>query len=223
MLDLRNCAAGAPEDGIALANLFLNKGRITYLVGQKVPRENFEADPAKAVSTLPMAVLVNRGTAGGAEIAAAALQDNKRGPAGGRAHLWRRRDAQGHQHGRRRRHHPLRGEVLFARWPPDPGQAGDAGQPGQRCRCPGGCGRQRRAAHGCYRTSRSRRKSRTTRSPRRHWNSSPSRAASPKCRRQDRRQYLGVWIRGSSGRPGGRPSPDRSAYPYRPACHCRLR
>ena len=47
MLDLRNCATGTPEDGIALANLFLNKGRITYLVGQKVPRQNFEADPPK--------------------------------------------------------------------------------------------------------------------------------------------------------------------------------
>ncbi len=78
MLDLRNCAPGEPEDGIALANLFLDKGRITYLMGQKVPRQNFEADPAKAVSTLPLAVLINRGTAGGAEIAAAALQDDKR-------------------------------------------------------------------------------------------------------------------------------------------------
>src|SRR5450759_979059 len=78
MLDLRNCATGNPEDGIALANLFLNKGRITYMVGQKVPRQNFEADPAKAITTLPMAVLANRGTAGGAEVAAAALMDNKR-------------------------------------------------------------------------------------------------------------------------------------------------
>jgi carboxyl-terminal processing protease len=79
MLDLRNCGVGAPEDGIALANLFLSKGRITYLVGQKVARQNFEADPSKAITTLPVAVLVNRGTAGAAEIAAAALQDNKRG------------------------------------------------------------------------------------------------------------------------------------------------
>ena len=78
VLDLRDCAAGAPEDGIALANLFLDKGRIAYLQGQRVPRQNFDADPAKALTTLPMAVLTNRGTASGAEIAAAALQDNKR-------------------------------------------------------------------------------------------------------------------------------------------------
>jgi carboxyl-terminal processing protease len=78
IIDLRSCAAGAPEDGIALANLFLSKGRIAYLQGQRVPRQNFDADPAKAITTLPVAVLTNRGTASGAEIAAAALQDNKR-------------------------------------------------------------------------------------------------------------------------------------------------
>jgi carboxyl-terminal processing protease len=78
ILDLRNTALGEPEDGIALANLFLNKGRITYLQGQRVPRQNFDADPSKAITSLPMVVLVNRGTADGAEIAAAALMDNHR-------------------------------------------------------------------------------------------------------------------------------------------------
>src|ERR1041385_3224403 len=78
MLDLRNCATGSPEDGIALANLFLNKGRITYLIGQKIPRQNFDADSAKAITTLPMTVLTNHGTADAAEVAAAALMDNKR-------------------------------------------------------------------------------------------------------------------------------------------------
>jgi carboxyl-terminal processing protease len=78
MLDVRNCATGTPEDGIALANLFLKQGRITYMVGQKVARQNFEADPSKAITTLPMTVLTNRGTADAAEIAAAGLMDNKR-------------------------------------------------------------------------------------------------------------------------------------------------
>jgi len=79
VVDVRGCSIGSPEDGIALANLFVNKGRITYVQGQKVPRQNFEADPAKAITTLPLAVLTNRGTADGAEILAAAVQDNKRG------------------------------------------------------------------------------------------------------------------------------------------------
>ena len=79
VVDVRDCALGSPEDGIALANLFLDKGRITYLQGQRVPRQNFDADPAKAITTLPVAVLTNRGTADGSEIFAAAIQDNKRG------------------------------------------------------------------------------------------------------------------------------------------------
>ena len=78
IIDLRNTAMGEPEDGIAFANLFLSKGRITYLQGQRVARQNFEADPAKAITTLPVVVLTNRGTADAAEIAASALADNRR-------------------------------------------------------------------------------------------------------------------------------------------------
>jgi carboxyl-terminal processing protease len=79
IIDLRNTAVGEPDDGIAFANLFLNKGHITYLQGQRFPRQNFDADASKAVTTLPIVVLTNRGTAGGSEIAAAAIMDNKRG------------------------------------------------------------------------------------------------------------------------------------------------
>jgi carboxyl-terminal processing protease len=78
IIDLRNTALGDPEDGVAFANLFLNKGRITYLQGQRVTRQDFNADPAKAITTLPTVVLTNRGTADAAEITAAALMDNKR-------------------------------------------------------------------------------------------------------------------------------------------------
>jgi len=78
VLDLRNCAAGSQEEGIALANLFLETGLISYLEGQRVSRQDFKADPAKLVWRLPVAVITNRGTAGGAELAAAALLDNKR-------------------------------------------------------------------------------------------------------------------------------------------------
>jgi len=78
ILDLRNCAVGGPAEGVALANLFLTKGEITYLQGQKVPRQDFEADASKAITKLPLAVITNRGTADGAEVAAAALLDDKR-------------------------------------------------------------------------------------------------------------------------------------------------
>jgi len=79
LLDLRNCAEGDEGEGIAVANLFLNHGTITYLQGQKYPREAFNADPAKAITTLPVAVLVNKATAGAAEIVAAAILENARG------------------------------------------------------------------------------------------------------------------------------------------------
>jgi carboxyl-terminal processing protease len=78
IVDLRNTAVGDPEDGIAFANLFMNKGLITYLQGQRVPRQNFNADATKAITTLPTVVLTNRGTADAAEVAAAALMDSKR-------------------------------------------------------------------------------------------------------------------------------------------------
>jgi carboxyl-terminal processing protease len=78
VLDLRQCAVGEPEDGIALAELFLDKGLVTYLQGQRVPRRDFKAEASKVVWRLPVVVLTNRGTADGAEIAAAALEDNNR-------------------------------------------------------------------------------------------------------------------------------------------------
>jgi carboxyl-terminal processing protease len=78
VLDVRNCAVGSPEDGIALANLFLKNGRITSLKGQRVAEQDFDANPAKEITDLPLAVLTNRGTADGAEIAASALLGNKR-------------------------------------------------------------------------------------------------------------------------------------------------
>jgi carboxyl-terminal processing protease len=79
VLDLRNCAEGDENEGVAVANLFLNHGTITYLQGQKFPREAFNAEPAKAITALPIAVLVNKGTAGAAEVVAAAILENARG------------------------------------------------------------------------------------------------------------------------------------------------
>ncbi|HUB01772.1 MAG TPA: S41 family peptidase [Terriglobales bacterium] len=79
VLDLRNSAGGEESEGVATANLFLDHGTITYLQGQKFPKEAFNADPSKDITKLPIAVLVNRGTAGPAEIVAAAILENARG------------------------------------------------------------------------------------------------------------------------------------------------
>jgi len=80
ILDLRNSGGGEEEEGVATANLFLNHGTITYLQGQKYPKQAFNADPQKAIVTsLPLVVLVNRGSAGPAEIVAASIMENARG------------------------------------------------------------------------------------------------------------------------------------------------
>src|SRR5262249_49650483 len=79
VLDLRNSSEGDEEEGVAVANLFLGKGLIAYVQGQKYQKVAYEADPAKKVTDLPVVVLVNRGTAGAAELAAGAIQDNGRG------------------------------------------------------------------------------------------------------------------------------------------------
>jgi carboxyl-terminal processing protease len=79
VLDLRYDSEGDEEEGVAVANLFLGKGTIATLQGQKVEKVVYTADPQKKITDLPVAVLVNRGTAGAAEVVAAAIQDNLRG------------------------------------------------------------------------------------------------------------------------------------------------
>jgi len=78
ILDVRNCSTGAPEEGLALANLFVANGRLGRSVGQKMARQDYDAVAAKAITQLPLVIATNRGTAGAAEIAASALYDLKR-------------------------------------------------------------------------------------------------------------------------------------------------
>jgi carboxyl-terminal processing protease len=79
ILDLRNCAGDEYEEGVKLANLFLDHGVITYTQGQKSPKKEFVADPAKTVSKLPLVVLQNYGSASAAEIVSAGIKENRRG------------------------------------------------------------------------------------------------------------------------------------------------
>ena len=79
LLDLRDVAAGEMAEATRLANFFLKDGTIAMLEGQKVQKQTFTAEASKSINvTAPVVVLVNRGTAGPAELVAAALLDNKR-------------------------------------------------------------------------------------------------------------------------------------------------
>jgi len=80
LLDLRDVSAGDDAEATRLANFFLQSGTIVTLEGQKVPKQTFTADSSKTIDgSGPLAVLINRGTAGPSEIVAAAIADNKRG------------------------------------------------------------------------------------------------------------------------------------------------
>lgn len=78
VLDLRHCSTGEQSNGVELANLFLDKGTIATLQGQTRPKQEFDAEAENDIWNGPLVVLTGRGTAGGAEIAAAALLDDKR-------------------------------------------------------------------------------------------------------------------------------------------------
>jgi len=79
ILDLRNCAGGDVQEAIDTASLFLDRGLITYLSGQRYPRQDITAHPTDSVCNLPLAVLINQSTAGPAELVASAVLGNKRG------------------------------------------------------------------------------------------------------------------------------------------------
>jgi len=80
VLDLRSVAAGTLAEGVATANLFIRNGDIAKVIGRenKVVT-NYAADPSKAVFDGNMAVLIDLGTAGAAEVVASAILDHKRG------------------------------------------------------------------------------------------------------------------------------------------------
>ena len=78
ILDLRDCAGGDVQEAVDTVSLFLNQGLVTYIAGQRFPRQNVEVHPTGAVCTLPLAVLINQSTAGPAELVASAMLGNKR-------------------------------------------------------------------------------------------------------------------------------------------------
>jgi len=80
VLDLRDSGEGDPAEAARVAELFLKGGVVAKLTGTRMAEQVLSADAARSAWDLPVAVLIDTGTAGPAEIVAAALLDAGRAP-----------------------------------------------------------------------------------------------------------------------------------------------
>src|SRR5229473_2917333 len=80
ILDLRNNPGGLLDQAVAVSDAFLDKGEIVSTRGRRSDdAQRYNARPgAKPASGLPIAVLINGGSASASEIVAGALQDHRR-------------------------------------------------------------------------------------------------------------------------------------------------
>lgn len=77
ILDLRNNPGGLLQAGVEIARMWLDNGTIVYTVNRQGALGSFESND-EVLTTDPLVVLVNQGTASASEILAGALQDNGR-------------------------------------------------------------------------------------------------------------------------------------------------
>lgn len=78
VLDLRSSATGPLNNAVALAELFIKEGVVGKVVSRNAPEQTLTAKSTPGVFSGPLAILVDRGTAGASEIAAACLLDAQR-------------------------------------------------------------------------------------------------------------------------------------------------
>jgi carboxyl-terminal processing protease len=78
IIDLRGTARGDLDDGIAAARLFVKTGTLTIRQSKGDAREVVPAQASEATVTAPVVLLTDTGTAGAAEVFAAALDGNDR-------------------------------------------------------------------------------------------------------------------------------------------------
>jgi carboxyl-terminal processing protease len=80
VLDLRNNPGGLLDQAVAVANDFLDQGEIVSTRGRRPEdAQRYDARPGDLAKGLPLAVLINGGSASASEIVAGALQDHHRG------------------------------------------------------------------------------------------------------------------------------------------------
>ena len=80
ILDLRNNPGGLLDSAVKISDRFIDSGLIVSVEGRKEDQKiKFYAHPDGQLSRYPLVVLVNGGSASGAEIVAGAIQDHGRG------------------------------------------------------------------------------------------------------------------------------------------------
>lgn len=80
VLDLRGVAGGTLNEGVSVANFFIKEGALAQTIGRDgKAQKTFSADPANHVFDGQVVALIDDGTAGAAEVVAAALIESKRG------------------------------------------------------------------------------------------------------------------------------------------------
>jgi carboxyl-terminal processing protease len=78
ILDLRNDPGGLLEQAVRVTSEFVSSGNVLFEQDRSGRRRPIPVEPGGTALTIPMVVLVNHGTASGAEIVAGALQDHHR-------------------------------------------------------------------------------------------------------------------------------------------------
>jgi len=79
VLDLRDNPGGLLDQAVAVADIFIDRGRIISTRGRhSESNQIFDATPGRLLATAPMAVLINGRSASAAEIVAVALRDSGR-------------------------------------------------------------------------------------------------------------------------------------------------
>ena len=79
VLDLRNNPGGLLDQAVAVSDAFLDKGEIVSTRGRRSEdATRYNAKPGDLADGLPIAVLINAGSASASEIVAGALQDHRR-------------------------------------------------------------------------------------------------------------------------------------------------
>jgi carboxyl-terminal processing protease len=80
VLDLRSVAGGSLNEGVKVANFFIGDGALAETIGRgNKTLKTFTADPKEMIFDGPASVLIDRGTAGAAEVVASAFNEHKRG------------------------------------------------------------------------------------------------------------------------------------------------